>query len=94
MSFQAYLDKLEERTGKTPQELLDMAHARGFSETTKAQDFVDWLRDDFQVGRGHSMALYHVLKNGPRISDKHVGSTGTHRDESDMLRLDGKAHRR
>lgn len=93
MSFQAYLDKLEEMTGKTPQELLDIAHARGFSETTKAQDVVDWLKADFHVGRGHAMALYHVLKHGPHISDKHVGSTGTHRDESDMLRLDGKANR-
>jgi hypothetical protein len=93
MSFQAYLDKLEEKTGKTPQELLDLAHARGFSSTTKAQDFVGWLKDDFDVGRGHAMALYHVLKNGPQISDKHVGSTGTHGDPSDMLRLDGRAHR-
>jgi hypothetical protein len=34
-----------------------------------------------------------VVKNGPGISDKHVGSTGTHRDESDVLRLDGIARR-
>ncbi len=39
------------------------------------------------------MALVHVVKNGPGISDKHVGSTGTHRDESDVLRLDGLARR-
>ena len=30
MSFQAYLDTIEKRTGKTPQELVDEAHARGF----------------------------------------------------------------
>jgi hypothetical protein len=39
------------------------------------------------------MALLHVIKNGPRISAEHVGGTGVHRDESDMLWLDGKATR-
>jgi hypothetical protein len=36
------------------------------------------------------MALVHVIKKGPKLSSKHVGSTGVHRDESDTLRLDGK----
>jgi hypothetical protein len=34
-----------------------------------------------------------VIKKGPQISDKHVGSGGTHADESDLLRLDGLARR-
>ena len=93
MSFQAYLDGLEKKTGKTPQELLDLASARGFGPTTKAQEVVDWLAADFGVGRGHAMAFYHVVKNGPQIPDKHVGTTGSHRDESDVLRLDGLANR-
>jgi hypothetical protein len=37
------------------------------------------------------MALLHVIKNGAGISDKHVGSTGPHRDASATLWLDGKA---
>jgi hypothetical protein len=36
------------------------------------------------------MALVHVIKNGPKISDKHVGTDGSHRDESNTLNLDGK----
>jgi hypothetical protein len=36
------------------------------------------------------MALVHVIKKGPQIGDKHIGSTGSHRDESNVLRLDGK----
>jgi hypothetical protein len=36
------------------------------------------------------MALVHVIKDGAQISDKHVASEGTHRDESNTLRLDGK----
>ena len=52
-----------------------------------------WLQDEFGVGRGHAMAFVHVLKNGPTISEKHVGSSGTHRDESTTLRLDGRGRR-
>lgn len=36
MSFQAYLDTAEEKTGKTPQELVDLAHAQGTSPTDHA----------------------------------------------------------
>ena len=93
MSFQAYLDAIEDKTGKTPNELVALAAERGYDSSTKAGVIVDWLKEDFGVGRGHAMALVHVIKNGPRISDKHVGTTGVHRDESNMLRLDGKAQR-
>jgi hypothetical protein len=93
MSFQAYLDTIEQKTGKIPQELVDEAHARGFTSQTKAADIVAWLNDDYQLGRGHAMALVHVIKHGPQIGDKHVGSTGAHRDDSDVLRLDGIAAR-
>jgi hypothetical protein len=34
------------------------------------------------------MALVHVIKNGAKIDAKHVGTTGSHRDDSDMLWLD------
>lgn len=39
------------------------------------------------------MALVHVIKDGPQIDQKHVGTTGSHRDESATLWLDGKATR-
>jgi hypothetical protein len=93
MSFQAYLDALEAKTGKTPQELLDEAQERGFDADTKAGVVCEWLKEDYGVGRGHAMAFVHVLTKGPQISDKHVGTTGVHRDESDTLRLDGVARR-
>ena len=92
MSFQAYLDTIEDRTGLTPRQLLAQAHERGLDAPgTKAAEVVAWLKDDYGLGRGHAMALVHVLKNGPTIDAKHVGSTGSHRDESDTLWLDGKA---
>ena len=93
MSFQAYLDTIEKKTGKIPQELVDEAHTKGFGNDSKAGEIVAWLAEDYSLGRGHAMALVHVIKNGPGISDKHVGTTGAHRDESDTLRLDGIANR-
>jgi Domain of unknown function (DUF4287) len=93
MSFQAYLDNLEAKTGKTPNQLISMAKERGYDADTKAGTIVEWLKQDFGVGRGHAMALVHVIKHGPEISDKHVGSDGSHRDDSNLLRLDGVANR-
>jgi hypothetical protein len=93
MSYQAYLDAIEAKAGKTPQQLLDEAAARGYGPQSKAAIVVDWLREEYGVGRGHAMALYGVLKKGPTVPEKHVGSSGSHRDESLTLRLDGIAAR-
>ncbi|MCC2336005.1 DUF4287 domain-containing protein [Cellulomonas wangsupingiae] len=93
MSFQAYLDAVEEKTGLTPRQLLDHAHERGFDASTKAGPILAWLAEDHGLGRGHGMAMVHVITKGPQIGDTHVGSTGTHRDASDTLWLDGRATR-
>ena len=93
MSYQAYLDAIEDKTGLTPQQLLDGAAAKGFTATSKAGDVVAWLAEDYGVGRGHAMAFFGVIKNGATISAKDVGTEGSHRDESIELRLDGKAKR-
>jgi hypothetical protein len=94
MSFQAYLDAIEDKTGLTPRELVAQAKERGLDgPDVKAGSIVDWLKEDSGLGRGHAMALVYVIKNGPKIDSKHVGSTGTHRDDSDTLWLDGKASR-
>ena len=95
MSFQAYLDNIEDKTGLTPRQFIALAHERGLdSPSTKPGQILDWLKEDYGLGRGHAMALVHVIKNGPKIGDKHVGSSGAHRDSSDTLWLDGKNARR
>lgn len=91
MSFQAYLDNIEEKTGLTPRQFIDLARERGFDETTKTTPIVQWLAEDYGLGRGHAMALVHVITKGPQISAKHVDSGGTHADPTDTLWLDGKA---
>lgn len=93
MSFQAYLDTIERRTGKVPAELVAEAHERGYDSATKPAEIITWLKDEYDLGRGHAMALVHVIRNGTTISEKHVGTTGVHRDGSTELRLDGIANR-
>lgn len=93
MSFQAYLDAVEAKTGKTPNQLIELAHAKGFSENTKAGEIVAWLKEEFSLGHGHAMAMTKVIRTGPQISDKHVNSGGVHSDESNTLRLDGIKNR-
>jgi hypothetical protein len=91
MSFQAYLDNIEEKTGKTPNDFIAMAKVKSFDNPkTMAAEIVAWLKEDYGLGRGHAMAIVYVIKNGAEIGDKHVGADGAHRDESNVLRLDGK----
>ena len=92
MSFQAYLDTIEKKTGLTPRQLVDIAHEKGLDAPgVKAGEILAWLKDDYDLGRGHGMALVHVIQKGPTISTKHVGTDGVHRDESETLWLDGVA---
>lgn len=90
MSFQAYLDAVETKTGLTPRQLVDLAREKGFDAHTKATPILEWLKADYDLGRGHGMALVHVITKGPQISSKHVGTGGTHADAVDTLWLDGK----
>lgn len=92
MSFQAYLDAVEAKTGLTPRELMELGRAKGFdAPDVKAGVILTWLAEEYELGRGHGMAIVHVIKNGARISDKHVGTGGAHSDPKDHLWLDGAA---
>lgn len=91
MSFQAYLDAVEAKTELTPRELVAPAAERGFGPGTKATPILEWLKEEYGLGRGHGMAMVHVITKGPQISSKHVDSGGTHSDPKDHLWLDGVA---
>ncbi|REE04266.1 uncharacterized protein DUF4287 [Citricoccus muralis] len=57
MSFQAYLDTIEEKTGLTPRQLLEIAQSRGYNDASvRAGEILDWLKTDYGLGRGHGMA--------------------------------------
>lgn len=64
MSFQAYIDNIYDKTGKTPEELRDAADKAGiYKRDMKAGDLVKFLKDEFDLGHGHSMAIWKVFKD-------------------------------
>ena len=66
MSFQGYLSTIKTKTGKTPADFRAMAEEKGFTQNgelkAKAGDIVAWLKADFDLGHGHAMAIYALLK--------------------------------
>jgi len=72
MSFQAYIDNIQAKTGKGPEEFKKLAEEKGFTQDgkiapgIKATEITNWLKQDFELGHGHAMAIYALLKG-----DKH-----------------------
>jgi hypothetical protein len=63
MSFQAYIDNIKAKTGKTPADFKELAAQKGLlKEGTKAGEIVAWLKKDYQLGHGHAMAIYATFK--------------------------------
>ena len=68
MSFQAYLDNIQAKTGHGPNDFRRMATERGFAgpdgiaKGIKATQITDWLKADFGLGHGHAMAIVALLK--------------------------------
>ena len=89
MSFQAYLDNIEAKTGKTPAQFVAMAKKKGLTES---RDITAWLKKDFGLGLGHARALDYVIRKGPKFAVKQ--RTGPHRDGSGTLRLGGTSARK
>lgn len=68
MSFQAYLKNIQAKTGRSAADFRALAEAKGFTQKqklvpgVKAGEIVNWLKADYQLGHGHAMAIYALLK--------------------------------
>jgi len=66
--IQTYFETIKKKTGKTPDDFRELAITRGLFEngslkpTVKAGEVIAWLKKDFALGQGHSLALYHFIK--------------------------------
>lgn len=70
MTFQAYLDNIHKKTGKTPEDFHALAQARGLvGSGVTATRLVAWLKEDFGLGHGHAMAIWTVFKNNRWAGD-------------------------
>ncbi len=63
MSFQAYIDNIKTKTGKTPEDFKKLADKKGLLKPgVKAGEIIAWLKKDFDLGHGHAMAIYATFK--------------------------------
>ena len=68
MSFQAYLDNVEAKTGKSADDLMllainqGLADANGLAAGVKPGAMIDWLKADLGLGHGHAMAIVAFIK--------------------------------
>jgi Domain of unknown function (DUF4287) len=68
MSFQAYLDNIQAKTGIDAAGFRTLAQEKGFTQNgvlkpeTKAGAIVVWLKGDYGLGHGHAMAIFALLK--------------------------------
>lgn len=70
MSFQAYLDNIQAKTGKTPDDFKKLATKKGLMKPgVKAGEIVTWLKKDFDLGHGHAMAIYAFLSGKKKPGD-------------------------
>ncbi len=70
MSFQAYIDNIKAKTGKTPEELKLAAEKAGiYRYDMTATDLKNFLKKDYDLGHGHSMAIWLVFKTKGWVAD-------------------------
>lgn len=97
MSFQAYLDTIKLKTGKTPDDFRALAQEKGLLESNvKAGQIVAWLKEDFGLGHGHAMAIVcelqadkqPTLSSEERIAKHFTGAKSVWRKSYDTLYAD------
>jgi Domain of unknown function (DUF4287) len=75
MSFQAYLDDIQTKTGLDAAGFRALAAQKGFTKNgiltpeTKAAAVIAWLKADYDLGHGHSMAIFALLKGKKKEGD-------------------------
>lgn len=59
MSFQAYLDTIQAKTGKPADEIAGLVRDQGLA---KPGEIVAWLKSEYGLGHGHSMAIVSLIR--------------------------------
>jgi hypothetical protein len=61
MSYQAYLDTIQAKTGKTPDDFKKLAAKRGLNQY---RDLMTWLKTEHGLGHGHANVIAHIVAHG------------------------------
>jgi uncharacterized protein DUF4287 len=77
VTFKAYLDNIQAKTGKAPDDFLAMAKERGFVKdgviVAKHAELLAWLKEDIGLGHGHANAIILYLRirtNDPKVKGR------------------------
>jgi hypothetical protein len=71
MTFQAYIDNIFAKTGLKPEDFLKAAKKAGIlGEDVKVMQIVAWLKETYDLGHGHAMAIVQTFKNAGVIPTK------------------------
>jgi orotate phosphoribosyltransferase-like protein len=75
MTFNAYIQNIYAKTGKSPEDFRRLAQKKGYvvgdtiRSGVKAGEIVEWLKAEFDLGRGHAMAIYMLLKGQKSVDE-------------------------
>ncbi|MBK0381750.1 DUF4287 domain-containing protein [Pedobacter sp. SD-b] len=69
VQLDVYFQNIKKKTGKTTSDFKELAIAKGYFEngilkpSIKAKEIIAWLKKDFDLGYGHSLAIFHAIKD-------------------------------
>jgi Domain of unknown function (DUF4287) len=73
MSFQAYIDNITLKTGKTSGDIFKLAKKADIIQPNmKATELTTWLKKEFDLGHGHSMALWALFVSKGWVETKNT----------------------
>jgi uncharacterized protein DUF4287 len=77
VTFKAYLDNIQAKTGKAPDDFLEIAKEKGFVKNgvivAKHAELLAWLKNDVGLGHGHANAIILYLRirtNDPKLKSR------------------------
>jgi len=76
VTFKAYLDNIQAKTGKSPEDFLALANKKGLVKkgkiVAKHSELLEWLKLEMGLGHGHANAMILYLRirtNDPKIKE-------------------------
>jgi len=90
MTYQAYLDTIQAKTGKTPEDFRTLAAKKGL---TQYGEIMAWLKADYGLGHGHANVIAQLIVHhdtpkvtpDDKIAKLFVGDKGKWRTPYDAL---------
>jgi hypothetical protein len=68
MTYKAYIDNIQAKTGKTPEDFRKLAKEKGL---VKYGDLLKWLKTECGLGHGHANAIILYIQN-PELGKKKI----------------------